>query len=68
MSNAAAIAASAPVMSRNRQRLIETLAGCGFAFPAFLLLLLINIVPLLVLVYLSFTNYELGALDTRFLG
>ena len=68
MSTGVAIAASVPVVRRDRQRLIEKLAGCGFAFPAFLLLLLTNLVPLGVLVYLSFTNYELGALDTRFLG
>src|SRR5438045_5729582 len=68
MSTAVAIAASAPVVWRDRQRLMEKLAGCGFAFPAFLLLLLTNLVPLVVLLYLSFTNYELGALDTRFLG
>jgi multiple sugar transport system permease protein len=57
----------APVR-RNRQRMIERLAGCGFAFPAFLLLLLTNLVPLAVLLYLSFTDYELGALKTNFLG
>ncbi len=68
MTSAVAIAVSAPVARRDRQRLIEKLAGCSFAFPAFLLLLLTNLVPLGVLIYLSFTNYELGALDTRFLG
>ena len=68
MTSAAAVAFPAPVVRRNRQRLIESLAGCGFALPAFLLLLLTNLVPLLVLFYLSFTNYELGAIDTRFLG
>lgn len=68
MTSAIAVAHASPVARANRLRLIETLAGCGFAFPAFLLLLLINIVPLVVLVYLSFTDYELGAVDTRFLG
>jgi multiple sugar transport system permease protein len=68
MSTLAAPAMAAPPRRRDRQRLIETLAGCGFAFPAFLLLLLTNIVPLGVLLYLSFTNYQLGALDTHFLG
>ncbi len=53
---------------RNRQRLIERIAGFGFAFPAFALLLLTYIIPLLVLFYLSFTNYELGALDTHSVG
>jgi multiple sugar transport system permease protein len=53
---------------RNRQQWVERLAGCGFAFPAFALLLLIDIIPLAVLLYLSFTDYQLGALDTHFLG
>jgi multiple sugar transport system permease protein len=53
---------------RDRQRMIERVAGIGFAFPAFLLLLLTNVVPLLVLVYLSFTDFKLGALDSHFLG
>src|SRR5688500_4009950 len=65
---AAALAAPVPVPRRNRQRLIESLAGCGFAVPAFILLLLTNLVPLAALLYLSFTDYELGAIDTRFLG
>jgi multiple sugar transport system permease protein len=52
---------------RDRQRMIERVAGIGFAFPAFLLLLT-NVVPLLVLVYLSFTDFKLGALDSHFLG
>jgi len=64
----AALPLAAPARPRDRQRLVEKLAGCGFAFPAFLLLLLTNLVPLGVLVYLSFTDYTLGALDTRFLG
>jgi multiple sugar transport system permease protein len=68
MSALAAAALPVPPRRRDRQRFIEMLAGCGFAFPAFLLLLLTNIVPLLVLLYLSFTNYQLGALDTHFLG
>lgn len=57
-----------PVARRSRLRLMESLAGVGFAFPAFVLLLLINLVPLVVLVYLSFTDYELGAVDTGFVG
>ena len=61
-------APTVPAPRRNRQRLIESLAGCGFAVPAFILLLLTNLVPLAALLYLSFTNYELGAIDTRFLG
>jgi multiple sugar transport system permease protein len=68
MSTLAAPTLVAPPRKRDRQRLIEKLAGCGFALPAFLLLLLTNIVPLGVLLYLSFTDYQLGALDTHFLG
>jgi multiple sugar transport system permease protein len=61
-------ASTAPLAPRNRQQWIERFAGLSFVFPAFLLLVVIDIVPLLVLLYLSFTNYELGALDTKFLG
>ena len=68
MSAVAAIARSPVALPRNRQQWIERFSGIGFAFPAFLLLVVIDIVPLLVLLYLSFTNYELGALDTKFLG
>lgn len=68
MTAATALPVPARVERRDRQRLIESLAGLGFSFPAFLLLLLTNIVPLAVLAYLSFTNYELGALDFHFLG
>jgi len=51
-----------------RQQWIEQLAGLGFATPAFLLLLLTNLAPLAALAFLSFTNYELGALDFAFVG
>ena len=66
-----AVAATLPHVvapARNRQRLIESVAGSAFAFPAFLLLVLTNLVPLVVLLYLSFTDFELGALDSHFLG
>jgi len=66
-----AVAATLPhalAPARNRQRLIESLSGSAFAFPAFLLLVLTNLVPLVVLLYLSFTDFELGALDSHFLG
>ncbi len=46
----------------------EALAGIGFAMPAFVLLILTNIGPLLVLLVLSFTNYELGAVDVESVG
>lgn len=51
-----------------RQILIERLMGMGFALPAFLLLLLTNVVPLLILFYLSFTDYEFGAIDMQSVG
>jgi multiple sugar transport system permease protein len=51
-----------------RQLWIERLTGAAFAAPAFVLLLLITVLPLLVLFYLSLTDYELGALDARFVG
>ena len=68
MTTALAVGGVTPVPRRNRQRLVERVAGIGFAFPAFVLLLLTNIVPLLVLLYLSLTDYKLGALETHFLG
>jgi len=43
-------------------------AGHAFAAPATLLLLLIYVVPVVALVWLSLTDYELGAVETRFLG
>jgi multiple sugar transport system permease protein len=51
-----------------RQTLIERLTAGGFALPAFLLLVLIIIVPLCVLAYLSFTDYQLGSVETKFVG
>ena len=51
-----------------RQAFIERLMGVGFAFPAFLLLAVITIAPLIALVVLSFTDYELGATDTAVVG
>lgn len=54
--------------TRNRQEFIERVTGLGFAAPAFLLLLLLNIVPLLVLAVLSLTNYKLGDVSLEFVG
>lgn len=51
-----------------RQAMIEALAGMGFALPAFLLLALTILVPLGVLVWLSFTSYELGAVTVPWVG
>jgi len=42
--------------------------GHAFAAPAALLLALIYIVPVSVLIWLSLTDYTLGAVDIRFLG
>src|SRR4051812_15967708 len=47
---------------------IEALAGVGFATPALLLLILTNLAPLVVLAVLSFTNYELGAVQFSSVG
>ena len=52
----------------SRQQWIERLAGLGFAAPAFILLVLTNLAPIAALAFLSFTNYELGALDFSFVG
>lgn len=46
----------------------EGVSGALFASPAFLLLLLIYIVPLGVLAALSVTDYELGAVAVKWLG
>jgi multiple sugar transport system permease protein len=66
----AANASPEPVTRRraHRQRLIEALAGAGFAMPALVLLLLTILAPLAVLAWLSFTSYELGAIDIEYLG
>jgi multiple sugar transport system permease protein len=68
MSGAIAVPLESPGAPRARQQRIERIAGSSFVLPAFLLLVVIDIVPLLVLLYLSFTNYELGALSTKFVG
>jgi len=54
--------------ARSRQGWIEALAGLGFAAPAFILLLLTSLVPLAALAVLSFTDYELGAVEFSFVG
>ncbi|MEP7062984.1 MAG: sugar ABC transporter permease [Betaproteobacteria bacterium] len=51
-----------------RQALIEKITGMGFCLPATTLLLLTSLVPLCVLVVMSFTDYELGALDIKSVG
>ena len=52
----------------NRQRWIEALVGAGFALPALVLLILTILAPLGVLAGLSLSDYQLGAVDTRFVG
>ncbi|MBM0205429.1 sugar ABC transporter permease [Micromonospora sp. STR1s_5] len=52
----------------SRQVIIERLMGVGFALPAFLLLVIITIAPLITLVILSFTDYELGATELSGVG
>lgn len=63
---AAAPCTAAP--TARRQQWIEALAGMGFAMPAFVLLVLTNLAPLAALAFLSFTNYELAALDFSWVG
>jgi multiple sugar transport system permease protein len=46
----------------------EVVSGLAFSTPAVVLLLAIHVVPLITLAILSFTDYELGALDVRWLG
>ena len=54
--------------SGGRQAFIEKLNGMAFCLPATILLLVTCLVPLCVLVIISFTRYELGDLDIRFVG
>ncbi len=51
-----------------RRHAIERITGAGFALPAFVLLLLTTLAPLAVLLWLSFTNYELGGVDMEWVG
>lgn len=55
-------------LNAKRQKWVESLAGLGFSTPAFILLLLTNLAPLVALALLSVTNYELGAVDFSFIG
>ncbi|WP_411970898.1 carbohydrate ABC transporter permease [Mesorhizobium sp. BR1-1-13] len=57
-----------PARPGARQALIERLVAGGFALPALLLLVLTILVPLGVLAYLSFTDYELGEVDVHYVG
>ncbi|HMH63559.1 MAG TPA: sugar ABC transporter permease [Bradyrhizobium sp.] len=51
-----------------RQAFIEKITGMGLALPATILLLLTSLIPLVVLFVMSFTDYELGAVDFEFIG
>lgn len=51
-----------------RQASIERRTGLAFISPAMLLFLLTSLAPLAVLLGLSFTDYELGAIDTKGVG
>ena len=53
---------------RGRQRRIEAWYGAAFSLPAFVLLLLTILAPLAVLAWLSFTDYERGAVDVTGVG
>ncbi|CUX30792.1 carbohydrate ABC transporter permease [Agrobacterium genomosp. 13] len=55
-----------PRLSKADRRMIWR--GLMFAAPASLLLLAIYIIPMLVLAGFSVTDYQLGALSTRFVG
>ncbi|TPM42189.1 carbohydrate ABC transporter permease [Mesorhizobium sp. BR1-1-2] len=59
---------ASPARPGARQALIERLVAGGFALPALLLLVLTILVPLGVLGYLSFTDYELGEVDVHYVG
>ncbi|MCZ7927950.1 multiple sugar transport system permease protein [Agrobacterium pusense] len=62
----AARASARSRLSKADRRMIRR--GLIFAAPASLLLLAIYIVPMLVLAGFSVTDYQLGALSTRFVG
>jgi len=51
-----------------RQALLEKLAGLGLALPATILLVLTSLLPLLVLVAMTVTDYELGNLAASYVG
>jgi multiple sugar transport system permease protein len=65
MTSAVAAVHAAPARPRTRG---GVLTGAAFALPAFLLMLATLLVPLGVLAWLSFTDYELGAVAFRTVG
>jgi len=62
MSAAAVLAGKLPAPRARRQQWVESLAGLGFATPAFILLLLTNLAPLAALAFLSFRIVEEASL------
>lgn len=56
------------VRANRRQRLVERWMAFAFVFPAVLLLTAITLAPLVVLLVLSFTDYELGNTTTEIVG
>jgi multiple sugar transport system permease protein len=57
-----------PRVFGRRQAIIESLSGIGFCLPATTLLLLTCLVPLCVLVVISFTDYALGDVGFKSVG
>ena len=53
---------------QKRQARVERRTGLAFISPAMMLFLLTSLAPLAILLGLSFTDYELGALDTKGVG
>lgn len=68
MSVLALPAPPAPMRQRASWMLPQGLAGAFFAAPATLLILAIIIAPLLCLLTLSLTDYEIGAVQIKWLG
>ena len=55
-------------VTRLRQARIERRTGLAFMSPAMVLLVVTSLIPLGVLVGLSFSDYELGAIDVKYVG
>lgn len=63
-------APSAPLLSASRavQRRVEARAAYAFATPALVLILALLLVPIAVVIGLSFTDYQLGAIEWSWIG
>jgi multiple sugar transport system permease protein len=68
MSAIAIALASDPPAAMRRRLWLERFTGIGFALPAFILLALTILLPLVVLMLLSVTNYEFGGVSADWLG